>query len=91
METKTHHSNLSVYTCPLDSFGVASSALFDQLFRQGGDKRIRKTAFNAVRKMFKQFKLIPTDAEVTHISISVDTAGQIGYQVLYIPFPNQKE
>jgi hypothetical protein len=68
---------------PIDHFGVVSAPLFKQLLTQDGDKRKRKSAFNAIRTMCKQFGLLPKDAQVWHISLDVDAAGQIAYRIDY--------
>jgi hypothetical protein len=72
---------------PLDHFGVAASGLFAQLLSQTGDKRRRKSALNTIITMAKGFQLIPKEAEVVSISLLVDRAGQIMYQIQYTVIP----
>jgi hypothetical protein len=68
---------------PIDHFGLVSAQLFAQLLNQSGDKRKRKSAFNSIRTMVKNFNMLPKDAVVESISLEVDAAGQIAYRVDY--------
>lgn len=77
-------------TFPLDHFGIVSAPLFAQLLNQSGDKRKRKTAFNSIRTMCKQFGMLPKDAEVETVSLEVDAAGQIAYRVDFVQMGETK-
>lgn len=71
-------------TFPLDHFGIVAGPLFQALLNQSGDRRKRKTAFNALTRIAKNFGCVPKNASVKYIGLVVDSAGQIVYQIRYV-------
>lgn len=75
---------------PLDHFGIVSAQIFAQLLTQAGDKRKRRTAFNQIARMCKDYKVIPRNSEVHYIGVVTDASGQISYQLQFLKIEPQE-